>query len=147
MLAGGGERAEGRDELAPVGVGGQAVDLADPTADAVALAEDRNVFEAFDEFAAEGPFGHEADRDEAVLGACDRVLEVVEDAPGFHHASRGDDDPVARAVQGHALLDVLDEAHAFEEERVAALVEDRTRLVVELFAVGRDDLGGLRAQR
>jgi hypothetical protein len=72
---------------------------------------------------------------------------MVEDASSLHHPGRRDDDPVAGTVQGHALLHVLDEADTIEEERVATLVEDRPRLVVELLAVRGDDLGGLRAQR
>ena len=101
---GGGEGVEPIEQFALAGVTGEAAEGGDACADDDVVAEDADIFSAFDEAAAEGAFGLVAGDEDGDAALPEVVFEVVDDSAAFAHAAGGDDDAgVPGVVEGARL--------------------------------------------
>src|SRR4051812_6188601 len=79
------------EQILLVGVGREAVEHCDLSAQIALDAEDLHALAALDDATSERVLRLVADNADRVLLALDRRLEVMDDAPRFTHPARGDD--------------------------------------------------------
>ena len=134
-------------EALAIGVGGECVDDFNACLEGRFFAEDFDGLALFDDAASESIFRLEAADEDDVIGVGNRVFEMMQDAPAFTHAARGNDDHRAgHIVEGHRFFWGANKLHAGKDERVFALGKHFAGFIVVDFAMRGINLCGLAGE-
>ena len=133
LLGGRGKVLDPGEQVVPVRVGGEPLEVDDAGVDGDLLAEQLHRLGPLQQPPAQGALRLIAHKHHGALGAPQVVLQMVADAPGVAHAGGGDDDLGAAVhVQSLGLLGGLDQGEAGEGEQVVSPLEDLNGLLVQI---------------
>ena len=130
-------------EFALIGMGGEAVDGVDGSADRDILSEQIEMAGAIDDVAGRGAGSGKSDEDDGGFLAPEIVTQMVTDAAASTHARTGHDHGTAAdAVDGDGIGRFPGEMELRQFQRVAAISEQGGYFWAEAFGVTGENLGG-----
>ena len=135
-------------QVIPVGVGGEALEVHDLRPDGDLLAEELHALGPVQQSTAQGALALVADEDNGAVRPPEVVLQVVADAARVAHAGSGDDDLGGGIqVQSLGLLAGLRHPEVGKVEHMGAVLHQLQSVLVEIAVkVPGEDSGGLLGQ-